>query len=68
MEKVHAIIGLLEHGWSHRRIARELGIDQGTVSRYDRLWREDSKAAISTPGSGSSWDPKSAIPTPGMAL
>jgi len=32
-----AIIGLLEHGWSHRRIARELGIDRGTVSRYDRL-------------------------------
>jgi len=82
MEKAHAIIGLLEHGWSHRRIARELGIDRGTVSRYDRLRREGSKAAIpapgsdtsgtsnpakATPGSGSSWDPKPAIPTPGTA-
>jgi len=80
MEKVHAIIGLLEHGWSHRSIARELGIDRGTVSRYDRLRREGSKPAISTPGSdapdtpnpakatpGSSWGPKPAIPTPGTA-
>jgi len=82
MEKVHAIIGLLEHGWSHRRIARELGIDRGTVSRYDRLRRDGSKPAIptpgsdtpgtsnpakATPGSGSSWDPKPAIPTPGTA-
>jgi len=83
METVHAIIGLLEHGWSHHRIVRELGIDRGTVSRYDRLRREGSKSAIVTPGSdapdtsnpakatpwsGLSWNPKSAIPTLGTAL
>jgi len=53
MEKVYAIIWLLEHGWSHRRIARELGIDRGTVSRYARLRRKCSKPAISTPGTAS---------------
>jgi len=46
MEKVQAIMGLLEHGGSHRRIARELGIDRDTVSRYDRLRHEGSKTAI----------------------
>ena len=33
----HAILELLKHGWSHRRIARELGIDRRTVKRYARL-------------------------------
>ena len=34
---VHAIIGLLDQGWSYRRIARELGVHRETVARYDRL-------------------------------
>lgn len=63
---VQAIIGLKQQGWSHRRIARELGIHRETVGRYVRLWRAGrfSKPAISTPGSGSA---KPAISTPGTA-
>ncbi len=37
MAVTHAIIGLLEKGWSYRRISRELGVHRETVSRYDRL-------------------------------
>jgi len=50
MALVHAIEELLKRGWSHRRIARELGVHRETVGRYARL--RDSKPAISTPGSG----------------
>jgi transposase len=53
MAMIHAIITLLERGWSYRRIARELGIHRETVARHDRLRRERAaKPAISTPGSG----------------
>jgi len=45
----HSILTLAAHGWSHRRIARELGINRETVGKYLRLAR--SKPAISTPGS-----------------
>lgn len=49
MAMVQAIIGLLEQGWSHRRIARELGIHRETVARYDRLRRTSaSKPANAT--------------------
>jgi transposase len=34
MAAVHTIYTLLERRWSHRRIARELGIDRGTVRRH----------------------------------
>lgn len=55
MAIVHAVIGLLDQGWSYRRIARELGIHRETVARYDRLRRQrESKPAISTPGSSES--------------
>ncbi len=37
MAEVYAIYALLERGWSRRRIARELGVDRGTVTRYARL-------------------------------
>jgi transposase len=30
----HSIIALYEQGWSKRRIARELGLDRGTVRKY----------------------------------
>jgi len=63
MAKRHAIIGLLESGWSYRRIARELCVDRETVARYDRLRR--SNPAISPPGSDFSVDPNAAISPPG---
>ena len=81
MAIVHAIIGLLEQNWSYRRIARELGVDRETVSRYARLRREGnsnpaistlgsnpsefSKPAIASAGSGAPNDSKPAIVTPG---
>ena len=68
MANVHAIIGLLEQGWSYRRISRELRVDRDTVARYNRLWRGRSNAAISTPGSANSSDPNAAISTAGSLL
>jgi transposase len=59
----HSILTLAEHGWSHRRIARELDINRETVGKYLRLAR--SKPAISTPGSESEPEPKPAILTSG---
>ena len=50
MAVVHAIVELLRRGWSHRRIARELGVHRETVARY--AGRQGSKPAISTAGSG----------------
>lgn len=37
MAKIGSILTLRERGWSCRRIARELGVDRETVSRYLRL-------------------------------
>src|SRR5271170_6657172 len=55
-----AIITLRKNGWSHRAIARELGIDRGTVGKHLRL---DSKPATEVPAGS---DPaKPAISTPG---
>ena len=51
MAKVSAILTLKEHGWSQRRIARELGIHPDTVSRYIRLSVKDPKPAKAPPGS-----------------
>jgi transposase len=39
MATVQSILSLHAQGWSGRRIARELGIDRGTVSRYVELER-----------------------------
>jgi DNA-binding NarL/FixJ family response regulator len=44
-----AIVGLRAQGWSKRRIARELGLDRGTVGKYLRV--KDSKPAIVLTGS-----------------
>src|SRR5258708_9998007 len=58
------IHSLHDHGWSRRRIARELGIDRETVGRYLRL----AKPAISTPGVEGVGEVKPAISTPGKAV
>src|SRR5205823_4518390 len=60
--KVHlqqAIVGLHQQGWSKRRIARELGLDRGTISKYLRAG--DSKPATSLTGSEGTSDSKPAI-------
>ena len=51
MAKVSAILTLKEHGWSQRRIARELGIHPDTVGRYVNLSGVDSKPVKASPGS-----------------
>lgn len=59
--KVHlqqAIVGLRQQGWSKRRIARELGLDRGTVGKYLRA--RDSKPAIPLTGAECSVDSKPA--------
>jgi DNA-directed RNA polymerase specialized sigma24 family protein len=33
----HSILTLAAHGWSHRRIARELDLNRETVGRYASL-------------------------------
>ena len=46
-----SIIALHEQGWSRRRIARELGLDRGTVGKY---LAGKSKPATPQTGSGES--------------
>ena len=58
-----AILALGAHGWSRRRIARELGVDRGTVRKY--LRPAAANPAIPTAGSADAPDPKPAIPTAG---
>jgi transposase len=58
-----AILALTGHGWSRRRIARELGINRETVGRHLRL--AEAKPAISTAGSADTAEPKPAISTAG---
>jgi transposase len=48
MADIQAILALHGHGWSGRRIARELGIHRGTVSGYVR--QADSKPASAPTG------------------
>jgi transposase len=60
----HSILTLAAHGWSQRRIGRELGVHRETVGKYLRLAR--SKPAISTPGSESEPAAKPAISTLGF--
>src|SRR3974390_2602473 len=45
-----SIIGLHEQGWSARRIARELGLDRGTVGKY--VGGDSKPATNPQPGSG----------------
>jgi len=63
MAERHSILVLARRGWSHRRIARELGIHRETVARYLGLTPAEpvrahpppeapAKPAISITGSG----------------
>jgi transposase len=54
MAKIQSIQQLHAAGWSQRRIARELGIDRGTVARQLRPPPADPKAAIPPTGSNGS--------------
>ncbi len=51
MAEQHSIITLWKRGWSHRRIARTLGIHRETVSRYVRLASEQTEEAHGPPAS-----------------
>ena len=59
----HSIMTLAAHGWSHRRIARELDIHRETVGRHLRL--AGSKPAKVLPGSAPDPAAKPAIPLAG---
>ncbi len=52
MAKVEAILALWRRGWKNRRIARELGVDRGTVAKYIREAKVGSKSANLPTGSG----------------
>ncbi len=64
MSNQQAIIGLIERGWSQRRIARELAVDRKTIGRHVRLSRA-AKSSISTAGSAVANSP---ISTAGSGL
>lgn len=50
MAEVQAILALAKHGWSARRIARELGVHRNTVRQYLKRSAEgDSKSANNAP-------------------
>src|SRR3990172_6767265 len=51
------ISALRTRGWSARRIARELGCDRDTVSKYIRL-EEAAKPATLSPGSATEYQPE----------
>lgn len=51
MDTKQAIIGLVDQGWSQRRIAKELGVHRRTVARLVKSI-EASKGAISMTGNG----------------
>jgi transposase len=50
MAKIQSIQSLHAAGWSQRRIARELGVDRGTVAKHLRPLPSDSKPAIPPTG------------------
>lgn len=60
MAEQQSILGLWRLGWSFRRIAAEVGVDRGTVSRHVRA------AATGPPGAGPP-DPNAAISIIGPA-
>jgi transposase len=68
MADVQAILALVGHGWSYRRIGRDLGVDRATVRRYVRLAAaQGANPAMALTGSGDVPLPL-ADPNPAMAL
>lgn len=63
----HSITTLAGHGWSHRKIARELGVHRETVGRYLAGTKAVAKPAIVPAGSAEPVDSKPAIPPIGSA-
>src|SRR5271155_4345430 len=61
MATVHSIHLLRSLHWSHRRIARELGIDRGTVRRHLLAGMDGSNAAIPPGESGDGAEQTSGI-------
>jgi transposase len=62
MAQIWTIRALWQQGWSGRRIARQLGLDRGTVSKYiEQFKAEQSKPANVTPGKSADWGPNSAV-------
>jgi transposase len=74
MAECETILTLHRQGWSKRKIARELGVDRGTVRRTLRANQQPTAAAISktpTPGevlTGSEATPEANAATPGQVL
>jgi transposase len=64
MAVIDSILQLRALHWSARRIARELGIDRGTIGKYLRNAEAGSKPAISPAGSGAA-KPATFPPFPG---
>ena len=64
MAVIDSILQLRALHWSARRIARELGVDRGTVGRYLHSAGAGSIPAISPAGSGAS-KPATFPPVPG---
>ena len=62
MALVQSIITLHGHGWSRRRIARELGIHRETVGRYVDRPGDGSKPAANAPLGSEGSDPASNAP------
>jgi transposase len=62
MAVINAISTLMERGWSQRRIARELGINRETVSRYVHLWKTEAKPAGNAPTGSKDSKPASNAP------
>ena len=66
MSQQQSIITLWQHGWSFRRIARELQLRRETVSKYVRRHEaEVSKPAKVLTGSPAAAEPKADIPLTG---
>jgi hypothetical protein len=63
-----AINGLIERGWSQRRIARETGFDRKTIRRHVRLTTA-AKSSITTAGSVVAVEQNPPpVPPPALAL
>jgi transposase len=61
MATSQAVIALHRQGWSHRRIARELGIHRETVARYVMLGGSEEAKPATNPPPGSD-QPEPALP------